>query len=82
MYQKKKIGKDVLKLLDYTSRAARRSRRGSKRSSRKKIKKWRKREMEGTSPRGKKKEWKTKFIQFYSDEEEKYKNVFFFFLQT
>lgn len=45
MYRKKKRGKDVLKLLDYTSRAARRSRRGSKRSSRK-NKKWRKREME------------------------------------
>jgi hypothetical protein len=32
----------------------------------------------------KKKGWKTKFIQFYSDEEEKYKIVFvlFFFLRT
>jgi hypothetical protein len=54
MYQKKKIGKDVLKLLDYTSRAARRSRRGSKRSSRK-NKKMKKARNGGNEPKAKKK---------------------------
>jgi hypothetical protein len=79
----KKIGKDVLKLLDYTSRAARRSRRGSKRSSRK-NKKMEKARNGGNEPKAKKKRWKRKYIQFYSDEEEKYKIVFFlfFFLRT
>jgi hypothetical protein len=59
MYQKKKIGKDVLKLLDYTSRAARRSRRGSKRSSRK-NKKMEKARNGGNEPKGKKKRMENK----------------------